>query len=307
MDSLQSYKSMSSSDLKDILRTMSLPTSGSKSVLIKRIMTGRKREREEENGSPSKKAKTGTASLTEVAEWCQMKIPDLKHLLGERGLKKSGNKGELVARLYKGEKMTKEEEQDVMDKIFYKNQALSEEFSRLSEEAGPGHRGNSFRLVANLMKYYPFVIKSGKEAQKLKGIGKSAGSKIQEFLDAKENGGEGGNDDKEQQTQEQKKENISPTPVLKTSPKKTSSPRKASSFLASKPEPEEKVERQEQTLQSKVIDVLSKDDSDDGLAIQYICSQTGGSEEDVRGILDALTEEGRAYSTCDEDHFKLDQ
>lgn len=306
MDSLQSYKSMSASDLKDVLRTMSLPTSGSKSVLIKRVMTGRKRERDEEDGSPSKKAKTGTASLKEVAEWCQMKIPDLKHLLGERGLKKSGNKGELIARLYKGEKMTKEEEQDVMDTIYNKNQALSDEFSRLSEEAGPGHRGNSFRLVSNLMKYYPFVITSGKEAQKLKGIGKSAGTKIQEFLDSQENG-DGGNDHKEQQIQEQKKENTLPTPALKKSPKKISSPRKASNFLVSKPEQEKKEESKEETLHSKVVDVLRKDDSDDGLAIQYVCSQTGGSEEDVRGIMDALTEEGRAYSTCDEDHFKLDE
>lgn len=230
MDSLQSYKSMSASDLKDVLRTMSLPTSGSKSVLIKRVMTGRKRERDEEDGSPSKKAKTGTASLKEVAEWCQMKIPDLKHLLGERGLKKSGNKGELIARLYKGEKMTKEEEQDVMDTIYNKNQALSDEFSRLSEEAGPGHRGNSFRLVSNLMKYYPFVITSGKEAQKLKGIGKSAGTKIQEFLDSQENG-DGGNDHKEQQIQEQKKENTLPTPALKNLRKKSHPPEKLVVFL----------------------------------------------------------------------------
>jgi len=287
MDQVKKYQKMSVASLKDILRTRDLPLGGKKEALIKRIMQGKRGREDEGDENPEpKRTKGEKASLSEVAAWCQQKIPDLKHLIGERGLKKTGTKGELIVRLYTGERLSKDEEADVMQEIFHKNVALAAHFTKLSEEAGPGHRGNSFRLVSSLLTFYPFVIKSGKEAAKLKGIGKSASGKIQEFLD---NGGEA----------------PQPEPVPEPEPQMIEVEAKEADSSSS--EQQANGGGDTESLQAKLLVLMSADETDMGLTIADMASKTGATEEDVKSKMESWSDMGKVYSTLDENTFKLDQ
>jgi hypothetical protein len=66
------------------------------------------------------------------------------------------------------------------------NQALADAFAELSGfefKRGEKFKGGTWSKVAKAIRDHDAKIKTGKEAQKLKGIGKSAAAKIDEFLE----------------------------------------------------------------------------------------------------------------------------
>ncbi|KAF0719190.1 Aste57867_1220 [Aphanomyces stellatus] len=67
-----------------------------------------------------------------------------------------------------------------------KNQELAEAFAELAGfefKRGDRFKGGSYSKVAKAIRDAEDVIKTGKEAMKLKGVGKASGAKIDEFLE----------------------------------------------------------------------------------------------------------------------------
>jgi len=269
--------SMSGKDLKDLCEQQSLATSGSKEVLVKRLM---KRKAGGSDSSPNKEAKTeSTATLEDVANWSQLKVADLKALLKEKGLTQSGKKEQLVIRLYTGKKNPVDVEEDIGRRIFGKNEALSQYFKELAQEE-VGFKANMVMAVSTLMHLYPYKITSGAQAGKLKGVGKSSAAKIEAFLEKQENGQD---------------ENIPPQTIAGS----------ASSESATPTKPAEEAGPEEDSLVELVLKQLQAIESEDGATAEELCNNLpeSFSAEQVKEALQNLSDDGRAYSSVDEDHF----
>lgn len=302
MDQLQEYKKMKGSELKALCEQQGLATSGSKEILLKRLMGGKRKNSSDGGGSQSKKAKAdgeefGPGTLEDVARWAQDNMATLKSLCKERGLKLSGKKAHLLVRLYTGKKQSVDEEEDIGKEIFGKNPALTDYFTKVAENE-LNFKGNILRQVAALCHHYPFVIKSGKDAAKLKGIGKSSAQKIQEILDGKE---------------------VTPTALVPlativssnkeptTEEVKEDKQIKTAETVNNGSEQQPIDEKTEQlSLENKLLEILREEESEDGVTAEGVSLQISGSNSgEIKELLTKLCEEGQLYTTIDENHFKF--
>lgn len=280
---------MKNGELKALCEQKGLATSGSKEVMLKRLLGG-KRKDASGGFSTSKKGKTDSdaeikpGTLDDLAEWAQQNMGALKDLCKERGLPVSGKKAQLLIRLYTGKKHSTDVEEDLGKKVFGKNPILTDYFEKAAE-GELGFKGNILRAVAALCHHYPYVIKSGAQAQKLKGIGKSSADKIQDLLDGKESVGKPkerativGSKVETAKAQTEKGEEVSEEAGLDNSP----------------------------SLTEKILDILRVDETDDGPHVDELCAQIfDATSDEIRAVLATLSEEGQIYSTSDEHHFKF--
>lgn len=264
MEELKNMKKRSVSDLKDLCRQKSLPVGGNKDALIKRLLG---------EGGPSKKARTddnkenAPPTMETFAEWCTLKSGDLKLLVKERGgLPVTGTIPQYLARLYTGKKHPKDEEEDIARGLGGKNEYLVKQFEKIAEEE-EGFKQISARRLVTLFKYYPYKITSGKQAGKLKGVGKSTVSKIDKWLEEEAN------------PQEEKEE----------------------------PAVQEAEELPTSGLHAQLEAILREDDTEDGYTVSELVAKVpGGTEEaEVAAWMADMMDEGRVYTTVNEDTFKL--
>src|SRR5277367_2001366 len=87
-------------ELKDLLSSRSLKTSGVKSELIERLQTAEAKFDPQRNESTFDTSPTATVEMQETSStWSKMTVKDLKLRLSELGLSTTGLKSELVERL----------------------------------------------------------------------------------------------------------------------------------------------------------------------------------------------------------------
>lgn len=124
-----------------------------------------------------------------------MSAKDLKEEVRNRGLPVTGTIPELLSRLVTGKKHPKDEAIEIAQRLGA-NPYLRDKFNEQWPEE-EGYAKNAIYKVYKLLVHYPIKITSGKQAMKIKGIGKGSAQHIEQWL-AEEASGKTAEEDEEE-------------------------------------------------------------------------------------------------------------
>lgn len=180
------------SENKKKAKTSSSKGSGKKAPLltIEKKATGDEKPKKEDipKADPDNWTKPTDA---ELVDYICMKGADLAKIVKEKGLPVTGTLPQMLSRLVLGKKLKeKADEEAVALALGGNNEYLANAFKILSE-GKEGFELNALNKVISILKYLPYKLTTGKEAEKLKGIGKSSAAKITILLEEEAAGGAG--------------------------------------------------------------------------------------------------------------------